>query len=68
MDLVQIDLAIEEGAFAKANQPFGSLYARLKRPGGTAHLMGWWSDAACTASHAYDRPRCTAIAITVFRW
>ncbi|WP_138924785.1 2,3-bisphosphoglycerate-independent phosphoglycerate mutase [Sulfitobacter sp. BSw21498] len=43
MDLGQIDLAIEEGAFAK-HQPLLDFIATLKKTGGTAHLMGLVSD------------------------
>jgi 2,3-bisphosphoglycerate-independent phosphoglycerate mutase len=43
MDLGQIDLAIEEGAFAK-HQPLIDFIATLKKTGGTAHLMGLVSD------------------------
>lgn len=39
MDLGQIDLAIEEGSFAK-HGPMQDFIATLKRTGGTAHLMG----------------------------
>lgn len=39
MDLGQIDLAIEEGSFAK-HVPLLDFIATLKRTGGTAHLMG----------------------------
>ena len=43
MDLGQIDLAIEEGSFAK-NPPLQDFIAALKDSGGTAHLMGVVSD------------------------
>ena len=43
MDLGEIDLAIEEGAFAK-HQPLIDFIATLKKTGGTAHLMGLVSD------------------------
>lgn len=43
MDLGQIDLAIEEGSFAK-NPPLLDFIAKLKATGGTAHLMGLVSD------------------------
>ncbi|UWR22303.1 2,3-bisphosphoglycerate-independent phosphoglycerate mutase [Sulfitobacter sp. S190] len=43
MDLGQIDLAIEEGSFAK-NPPLTAFVETLQRTGGTAHLMGVVSD------------------------
>lgn len=43
MDLGQIDLAIEEGTFAK-NPPLVDFIERLQGTGGTAHLMGVVSD------------------------
>lgn len=43
MDLGQIDLAIEEGSFAK-NPPLTDFIATLQATGGTAHLMGVVSD------------------------
>jgi 2,3-bisphosphoglycerate-independent phosphoglycerate mutase len=43
MDLGQIDLAIEEGSFAK-NAPLRAFIDSLKQTGGTAHLMGVVSD------------------------
>ncbi|MHC9234794.1 2,3-bisphosphoglycerate-independent phosphoglycerate mutase [Pseudooceanicola sp. 502str34] len=43
MDLGQIDLAIEDGSFAK-NGPLNDFIATLKKTGGTAHLMGLVSD------------------------
>ena len=43
MDLGQIDLAIEEGEFAK-NPPLEDFIEALKGTGGTAHLMGLVSD------------------------
>ena len=43
MDLGQIDLAIEEGSFAK-NARLRDFIDRLKATGGTAHLMGVVSD------------------------
>ncbi|TNC72364.1 2,3-bisphosphoglycerate-independent phosphoglycerate mutase [Rubellimicrobium roseum] len=43
MDLGQIDLAIEEGSFAK-NEMLGTFIATLRQSGGTAHLMGVVSD------------------------
>ena len=43
MDLGQIDLAIEEGSFAK-EAAIDSFCATLKQSGGTAHLMGVVSD------------------------
>ncbi|MDU8929563.1 2,3-bisphosphoglycerate-independent phosphoglycerate mutase [Alisedimentitalea sp. MJ-SS2] len=39
MDLGQIDLAIEDGAFA-SNDTLADFVARLKQSGGTAHLAG----------------------------
>jgi 2,3-bisphosphoglycerate-independent phosphoglycerate mutase len=39
MDLGQIDLAIEEGSFAK-HAPMLAFITALKKSGGTAHLMG----------------------------
>jgi 2,3-bisphosphoglycerate-independent phosphoglycerate mutase len=43
MDLGAIDLAIENGSFAK-NAALSDFIARLKQTGGTAHLMGVVSD------------------------
>lgn len=43
MDLGQIDLAIEDGSFAR-NAALLDFVARLKAGGGTAHLMGVISD------------------------
>jgi len=43
MDLGQIDLAIEQGSFAK-NPPLLDFIEKLKKTGGTAHLMGLVSD------------------------
>ncbi|MGZ3215380.1 2,3-bisphosphoglycerate-independent phosphoglycerate mutase [Paracoccus sp. T5] len=43
MDLGQIDLAIEDGSFAR-NAALLDFVARLKASGGTAHLMGVISD------------------------
>jgi 2,3-bisphosphoglycerate-independent phosphoglycerate mutase len=43
MDLGQIDLAIEQGSFAK-NPPLLEFSDKLKKTGGTAHLMGLVSD------------------------
>ncbi len=43
MDLGQIDLAVEDGSFAR-NQALQAFVAALKASGGTAHLMGVVSD------------------------
>ncbi|SEP06670.1 phosphoglycerate mutase [Salinihabitans flavidus] len=43
MDLGQIDLAIEDGSFFD-NPALADFIARLKKTGGTAHLMGLLSD------------------------
>ena len=43
MDLGQIDLAVEDGSFA-ANDALQDFIARLRKTGGTAHLMGLLSD------------------------
>jgi 2,3-bisphosphoglycerate-independent phosphoglycerate mutase len=43
MDLGQIDLAIEEGSFGK-NDALLDFIERLKKTGGTAHIMGVVSD------------------------
>ena len=43
MDLGQIDLAIEDGSFAR-KEALQSFIARLQETGGTAHLMGLLSD------------------------
>ncbi len=43
MDLGQIDLAIEDGSFFKAKALQGFI-AKMKKSGGTAHLMGVVSD------------------------
>ena len=43
MDLGQIDLAIEDGSYAKA-EAFAAFVTRLKETGGTAQIMGVLSD------------------------
>lgn len=43
MDLGQIELAIEDGSFAKAD-PLRAFIAKMKESGGHAHLMGVVSD------------------------
>ena len=43
MDLGQIDLAIEDGSFFK-NEALQAFVSKLKKTGGTAHLMGLVSD------------------------
>ena len=49
MDLGQIDLAIEDGSFAK-NEAMGQMIVRLKETGGTAHVMGLVSDGGVHGS------------------
>ncbi|PJE30249.1 phosphoglycerate mutase [Pseudooceanicola antarcticus] len=49
MDLGQIDLAIEDGSFAK-NEAMGEMIAKLKETGGTAHVMGLVSDGGVHGS------------------
>ena len=61
MDLGQIDLAIEEGSFAK-HAPMLAFIAGYERSGGTAHLMGLVSQGGVhghishmiAAAHALD--------------
>ncbi|MFV2051427.1 2,3-bisphosphoglycerate-independent phosphoglycerate mutase [Aliiroseovarius sp. YM-037] len=48
MDLGQIDLAIEDGSFFQ-NAAIKDLIAKLKKSGGTAHLMGLLSDGGVHA-------------------
>lgn len=66
MDLGQIDLAIEDGSFAR-NDALNGFIATLKKTGGTAHVMGLLSDggvhghlehikAAISAIAAHDVP------------
>jgi 2,3-bisphosphoglycerate-independent phosphoglycerate mutase len=43
MDLGQIDLAVEDGSFAR-NPALGEFISRLRHSGGTAHLMALVSD------------------------
>ncbi|WP_010137207.1 2,3-bisphosphoglycerate-independent phosphoglycerate mutase [Oceanicola sp. S124] len=49
MDLGQIDLAIEDGSFAK-NEAINEMIAQLKKTGGTAHVMGLVSDGGVHGS------------------
>ncbi|MBY5971291.1 2,3-bisphosphoglycerate-independent phosphoglycerate mutase [Ferrimonas balearica] len=49
MDLGQIDLAIEDGSFAK-NEALLAMIATLKDSGGTAHVMGLVSDGGVHGS------------------
>ncbi|MCC6002453.1 MAG: 2,3-bisphosphoglycerate-independent phosphoglycerate mutase [Pararhodobacter sp.] len=48
MDLGQIDLAVEDGSFAR-NPALGEFTARLLKTGGTAHVMGVVSDGGVHA-------------------
>ena len=49
MDLGQIDLAIEDGSFAR-NEAQLAMIATLKETGGTAHVMGLVSDGGVHGS------------------
>ncbi|SDO60895.1 phosphoglycerate mutase [Lutimaribacter pacificus] len=61
MDLGQIDLAIEDGSFAR-NEALQRFIARLKETGGTAHLMGLLSDGGVHGHIAHILAAIDAIA------
>ncbi|MDE3028075.1 MAG: 2,3-bisphosphoglycerate-independent phosphoglycerate mutase [Paracoccaceae bacterium] len=61
MDLGQIDLAIEDGSFAR-NAPLLDFVASLKKTGGTAHLMGVVSDGGVHGHIVHLLAAATAIA------
>ena len=61
MDLGQIDLAIEEGRFAR-NDALRAFIDRLRATGGTAHLMGVVSDGGVHGHVAHIRAALDAIA------
>jgi 2,3-bisphosphoglycerate-independent phosphoglycerate mutase len=56
MDLGQIDLAIEDGSFAR-NPALRAFIAALKASGGTAHLMGCVAGGVHATSGHHDRGR-----------
>jgi 2,3-bisphosphoglycerate-independent phosphoglycerate mutase len=60
MDLGQIDLAIEDGSFAR-NPALAEFIARLHRTGGTAHLMGVVSDGGVHGHIAHLKAAVTAL-------
>ncbi|MDW4498284.1 2,3-bisphosphoglycerate-independent phosphoglycerate mutase [Sulfitobacter sp. D35] len=60
MDLGQIDLAIEEGRFAK-NDRLGAFIAALKQSGGAAHLLGVVSDGGVHGHVAHLKAAAAAI-------
>jgi 2,3-bisphosphoglycerate-independent phosphoglycerate mutase len=61
MDLGAIDLAIEDGSFAK-NQELLAFVARMRASGGTAHLMGVVSDGGVHGHLAHVLAAVRAIA------
>jgi 2,3-bisphosphoglycerate-independent phosphoglycerate mutase len=61
MDLGAIDLAIEDGSFAK-NPGLTGFIATLKKTGGTAHLMGVVSDGGVHGHIAHLLAACRVIA------
>ena len=61
MDLGQIDLAIEDGSFAK-NPRLVAFIDRLKTTGGTAHLMGVISDGGVHGHITHVIAACKAVA------
>jgi len=61
MDLGQIDLAIEDGSFAK-NAALNALVDRLKATGGTAHIMGLLSDGGVHGHITHIKAAIDAIA------
>ena len=60
MDLGAIDLAIEDGSFAK-NPALLAFVAKLKATGGTAHLMGVISDGGVHGHISHVVAACRAI-------
>jgi 2,3-bisphosphoglycerate-independent phosphoglycerate mutase len=60
MDLGAIDLAIEDGSFAK-NESLLAFVAKLKASGGTAHLMGVVSDGGVHGHLTHVIAACRAI-------
>ena len=61
MDLGQIDLAIEDGSFAR-NDALNAFIDRLKDSGGTAHVMGLVSDGGVHGHLSHIIAAITAIA------
>jgi 2,3-bisphosphoglycerate-independent phosphoglycerate mutase len=61
MDLGQIDLAIEDGSFAK-NAALNAFVDRLKATGGTAHVMGLLSDGGVHGHITHIKAAIDAIA------
>ncbi|WP_028725490.1 MULTISPECIES: 2,3-bisphosphoglycerate-independent phosphoglycerate mutase [Paracoccus] len=61
MDLGQIDLAIEDGSFAR-NDALQGFIAKLKETGGTAHLMGVVSDGGVHGHVEHVRAAMKAVA------
>lgn len=61
MDLGQIDLAIEDGSFAK-NAALNGFVDRLKATGGTAHVMGLLSDGGVHGHITHIKAAIDAIA------
>lgn len=60
MDLGAIDLAIEDGSFAK-NESLLAFVAKMKASGGTAHLMGVVSDGGVHGHLSHVIAACAAI-------
>lgn len=60
MDLGQIDLAIEDGSFAR-NAALNAFIDRLKETGGTAHVMGLLSDGGVHGHIEHIRAAIAAI-------
>lgn len=61
MDLGQIDLAIEDGSFAK-NDALNAFATKLKETGGTAHIMGLLSDGGVHGHIEHIKAAISAIA------
>lgn len=61
MDLGQIDLAVEDGSFAR-NEALLGFIQRLRRTGGTAHLMALVSDGGVHGHIAHLQAAASAIA------
>lgn len=60
MDLGAIDLAVEDGSFAK-NETLQAFIARLQATGGTAHLLGVASDGGVHGHITHVLAACRAI-------
>jgi len=60
MDLGAIDLAVENGSFAR-NDALQALIAKLKQTGGTAHVMGVVSDGGVHGHISHVLAACRAI-------